>query len=191
MNPEGIVSSHYEKVVSDWEARGVNVLYKHFGEMEREQANDIAFEIEGVLKSEGEKKGVIKRVFSTLIEALQNVRIHGERDDEGRQWSYVVIGVDQDKYVIRTANLSFSQLETLITEKIEKVNEFEEGALKEHYMEILSNGQLSSKGGAGLGFITIAMKSKNKIGFQFDEIGDGIQLFSMDSFVTSLKNGSV
>lgn len=192
MNPEQTVKAKYELAQTRWADRGIQVMYSQMGQMAKEQANEIAFEIEGVLKDQGVKKGVVKRVFSTLIEALQNIRIHGERDDDGNQWCYILIGHDPDneRFIIRTANLAFAELQSTISGKIDKVNAFEPDALKAHYMEILSNGQLSSKGGAGLGFITIAMKSKNKIDYSFDELGEGLELFSMDAYVTTAKKES-
>ena len=47
------------------------------------------------------------------------------------------------------------------------------------YVDTLTNGVISKKGGAGLGFITMAMKSKNKLEFQFNNINDEISCFSV------------
>lgn len=47
-------------------------------------------------------------------------------------------------------------------------------------MEVLTNGIISSKGGAGLGFITMAMKSKNKLGYSIDEIDDNLSCFCLE-----------
>ena len=65
------------------------------------------------------------------------------------------------------------------------INEFEDAAaLKQYYMEHLENNQLSEKGGAGLGFITIAMKSGNKLTYEFNKINDETALFMLTSTVS-------
>ena len=66
------------------------------------------------------------------------------------------------------------------------INQFEDPAsLKEYYMQHLENNQLSDKGGAGLGFITIAMKSGNKLAYEFDKIDEETSLFLLTSTVAS------
>jgi hypothetical protein len=50
-------------------------------------------------------------------------------------------------------------------------------------MDVLSNGELSAKGGAGLGFLTIALKSSNNIDFDFETLNKEYSLFSLQSKV--------
>ena len=47
-------------------------------------------------------------------------------------------------------------------------------------MDVLTNGIISNKGGAGLGFITMAMKSKNKLNYKIEEINDRISCFTLE-----------
>ena len=47
-------------------------------------------------------------------------------------------------------------------------------------MAVLTNGIISNKGGAGLGFITMAMKSKNKLKYLFEEINDKLSCFTVE-----------
>jgi hypothetical protein len=54
-------------------------------------------------------------------------------------------------------------------------------------MDHLANNQISAKGGAGLGFITIAMKSGNKLDIRFEKINDDYSLFQMTSAVSIEK----
>ena len=62
-----------------------------------------------------------------------------------------------------------------------KINSFQDPAeLKSYYLEHLENNELSEKGGAGLGFITIGMKSGNKLGTQFEQINDNRSMFLME-----------
>jgi len=72
----------------------------------------------------------------------------------------------------------------ILEKQIETINDFEDpAALKQYYMEHLENNQLSEKGGAGLGFITIAMKSGNKLKVSFEKIDENYSLFLLNSTV--------
>ena len=59
----------------------------------------------------------------------------------------------------------------------------DEKALKAYYLEHLENNTMSDKGGAGLGFITIGMKSGNKLKVDFKKINDQFSLFTLTSAV--------
>ena len=46
-------------------------------------------------------------------------------------------------------------------------------------MDTLTDGHRSSKGGAGLGFITVAMKAKSKLDYSFEKLDDDYSKFEM------------
>src|SRR3989338_8461139 len=48
-------------------------------------------------------------------------------------------------------------------------------------VEVLNNGLISTKGGAGLGFITMRMKSKDRLLYTFDTCDDGQLFFSIST----------
>ena len=49
--------------------------------------------------------------------------------------------------------------------------------MKQIYRQILANGKLSDKGGAGLGLIEMARKSEHKLHFTFRPMEDGMSVF--------------
>ena len=83
-----------------------------------------------------------------------------------------------------SANLIANKAVAAIEKQIEVINSFDdEKALKAFYLEHLENNTLSDKGGAGLGFITIGMKSGNKLKTEFVPINDDFSLFMLTSSV--------
>ena len=46
---------------------------------------------------------------------------------------------------------------------VNRLNKEDSTGIKKIYLDTLTNGEISKKGGAGLGIITMAMKSKNKV----------------------------
>ncbi len=82
---------------------------------------------------------------------------------------------------IITANLIANAAIEKLTKHIEKINSFENPAdLKTYYLEHLETNELSEKGGAGLGFITIGMKSGNKLRTEFEKINEERSLFLLE-----------
>jgi hypothetical protein len=69
--------------------------------------------------------------------------------------------------------------------RLERVRSLNDADLKKEYLEVLSNGELSKKGGAGLGFITIDLKSNNNIELEFQPLNNEYSLFSMAAKVTA------
>lgn len=184
MSSNEVLRSLYSKKIDAYEQSGMTILTSHFGELEAEEVNNIGFDAENKMRDAGIKKGVIKRVFSILVEALQNIRLHGERDNTNYQGNYMVVGQSADVFRITTANIILNKNIEKVEPKIIHINDMNEEELKEFYMQVLTNGEISNKGGAGLGFITIAMKSKNKLKYVFTPLEDDKSLFELESFVT-------
>lgn len=163
------------------------VLVSHFGEFSQELVNSFSTNIENLMLNSGDKKGVVKRMFSILVEGLQNIRIHGERDEDGNQISFLIILQQDDQYKITLSNLVLSDNIEKIIGRIDDLNEKDLAEVKELYMEVLSNGIMSSKGGAGLGFITLALKSKNKIDYHTDVVSDDLHFLSLELTLDRVK----
>jgi hypothetical protein len=70
-----------------------------------------------------------------------------------------------------------------LVEDINHINTLDKVELKSLYLKKLDNGQISKKGGAGLGLIIMAMKSKNKISCESFKVNNE---FSMVLFKTKI-----
>jgi hypothetical protein len=66
-----------------------------------------------------------------------------------------------------------------ISAKIDQVNALDKEGLKELYKEVIKKGEISEKGGAGLGFIDMARKSGQKLEYSFEPINDEFSFFSL------------
>jgi hypothetical protein len=155
------------------------ILVSHYGTFSQDLVGSLSNSVEELLISIGDKKIVIKRMFSILLEGLQNIRIHGGQDDHGNQLGFLLIGSDDDNYKVVMSNI----IETGEREKMDaylsEINSYTEEELKEKYLSVLSNEFLSQKGGAGLGFITTRIKS-GKFDYSFVEVGSDALLFSLE-----------
>lgn len=156
------------------------IILSHFGELTQELVNSISVSIEEQMKEGGDKKSIVKRMFSILVEALQNIRIHAERDEKDLQTSFLTILQAPACYKLTLSNLVKTVNVPKIIARIDQLNELELPEVKNLYMEVLSNGIMSNKGGAGLGFITMSLKSKNKLILTSEEISDTLTLQTLE-----------
>lgn len=161
------------------------VLISFNGALSQEQVAKLETEVETKIVEAGVPKGPLKKIFFISVETLQNMLIHGNKDAEGKQHNFFVLRKNGVKTLITSANLVQAKNITGLENQMKTINAFEDpAALKQYYMEHLENNQLSEKGGAGLGFITIAMKSGNKLSYEFDKINDETALFMLTSTVS-------
>ena len=73
-----------------------------------------------------------------------------------------------------------------LSNNIDHLNTLDKIGLKSIYLETLTNGKISKKGGAGLGVIIMAMKSKNKIDYLYNPIDDEVSLVTLNIKVDKL-----
>ena len=166
---------------------GAVVVLSHFGEFSQDLVNSLSEGLEQIMVTNNVKKTIIKRMFSIMIEGLQNIRIHGAKDTQGKQLGHVIVLDEGDHYTISLGNLIDNKKKTFISEHLDKLNGMEPAEVKQYYMEVLGNGLLSEKGGAGLGFITMSLKSKSKLNYTFNECRADFSYFEVNMQLDYVK----
>lgn len=171
---------HFSKQI-DLVNQGGELVLAYDGVLNTETISKLESEIEGKILEKGLPKTVVKKVFFICVESLQNMLIHGHKDDIGAQHNFFILNITPKEVKVITANLITNTSIEKLSADIDKINSFNDPAeLKTYYLEHLENNELSDKGGAGLGFITIAMKSGNKLKTTFDAINDKRSLFLLE-----------
>jgi len=140
--------------------------------------------MESKMESYEEKPKVKKKVFNVLVECLQNLYHHIDKDADEKvstqdNSALLMISKSENDYKIMTGNYMESKNVENLKEKLELVNSMNKLELKTYYKEILSNGTRSNKGTAGLGMIDIARKSGQKLEFNFERVDNGLTFFSL------------
>lgn len=175
-----VCSSRYQKICQEYNnSIADNCVNNHFGEFSQDLVNTISNDMEMFMLNSSDKKGTVKRMFSILVEGLQNIRLHGEKGEDGHQTSFFAVDQGSDTYKIALGNLIHSKHNHNIESRIRDINRMTREEIKALYMEILTNGIISKKGGAGLGFITMAMKSDKNLDYFFDKINDELSCFTL------------
>lgn len=158
----------------------LHIVLSHFGYFSQDLVNGFTENVEEILISSGERKQLIKRIFSILIEGLQNIRVHCACDDENNYYGSFILAKNESRYMILFGSLVKSENKDLLEQRIQNLNDIKEDLVKEHYMSVLTNGIVSITGNAGLGFITMRLKSKAKIKANFYPVSDKLFYFTTE-----------
>ncbi len=181
---ESIFTAKVSSIKSAYSAADSKIIVSHIGELDQNKVNSISSLVETQMEYLGVSKSAVKRIFNIVIETLQNICLHGEKDNNGYQMTYFIIGKIQNDFTIFSGNIITNLMAEKLNKRLNSIKSLSDTDLKKQYIEVLSNGELSAKGGAGLGFLTIALKSSNNIDFEFQMLNKEYSLFSLQSKVS-------
>lgn len=175
IEPKTVLSSWSQELKSDG---FTSVHMAHFGTLNQDLVNSFTVNVEEFMISAGDKKPLVKRIFSILIEGLQNILIHGLKW-QNEQQALLIVAHNEKAYRVVLGNLTNKSEIPKLTATMDRLNAMNDEEVKSHYLETLNNGLISEKGGAGLGFITIRMKSKAPLDYRFVAVNDELVLFTI------------
>ena len=163
-----------------------DLVYVYRGFFSQVITDSIIALTENNLDSIGESSKLKKRVFSIMVECLQNITRHqfvdeNEDTQPGDQSGMFVICNKDKSYQMTSGNVVNNDAIPHLKQLLDKVNSLDKDSLKEYYKQVLEDGSISNKGGAGLGLIEMARKSGNKLFYTFEEINDEISYFYMNT----------
>ncbi|MCU0472783.1 MAG: SiaB family protein kinase [Bacteroidales bacterium] len=125
-----------------------------------------------------------KRLFMFVLESLQNVSRHSDRNDHANM-SLVVYSKSDSGYTVTTGNVISTSNILDLKKKLDEINHLETKEIRTVYRQMLSNSEFSTKGGAGLGLIEMAKKTGNKLDYDFLELDNVNSYFILSKTVDS------
>lgn len=166
--------------------RNNEIVLAYSGEFTQEITKSVLAMTEKNLESVGEEGNIKRKVFKVMVECLQNIVKHSEENKEKFEERKIgeaifLIGKGDECYNLITGNYIQSENTESVKEKLEQVNNLDKDGLKQLYKEVIKNGQISDKGGAGLGFIDMARKSENKLEYNFIDENNGFSFFVLQT----------
>lgn len=132
----------------------------------------------------GEERKLRKRVFSILVECLQNIVKHSENEGEEVS-SILLLGRQRGEFFIVTGNQIANEEVPVLREKIDNINTVEHTEVRDTYSTMLEKSEYSAKGGAGLGLIDIYKRSGRKLEYNIDRVNDAVSFFSLKITVSN------
>ena len=153
------------------------------GEVTSDLLTSILQIMESKMESLAESPKIKKKVYNILVECLQNLYHHLDDDDfktkVNEKSALFMIKKEDGEYSIMTGNFIANGNVGLMTARLDKINGMDKVELKDYYKSVLNNGEMSAKGGGGLGMIDIARKSGKKLDYIFNKIDDEYSFFSL------------
>ena len=118
------------------------------------------------------------------FDCWKDIQYHLDDDDfktrvNEKSALFMIRKVDGE-YSIMTGNFIPSENVEMMKGRLDRINEMDKDQLKLYYKEVLNNGEMSAKGGGGLGMIDIARKSGKKLEYDFDSIDNEYSFFSLN-----------
>jgi hypothetical protein len=158
-----------------------NITLMYEGEISQNITKAFTTMAESDMRKEEEDESIQQRVYHVMVECLQNIGKHADKitDEQGKEFGngMFLVQREKEKYSITTGNAVEKEKAVSLKEYLDKINSLDNDGLKKLYKEILSTGKLSDKAGAGLGFVDIAKKTKQKFGYHFLPINESITFF--------------
>ena len=152
------------------------VLFEFNGAVTQKTIVSVAKAIEAILLEAEEDEVKVRTIFELIVEMMQNILSYsadsvdlGNNTFESKGAIMISHKSDENFYNIHSGNFILEVQKASLLENLEEVNTIPIEDLKEVYKQRRRDRKKVHDRGAGLGFLDIARKSKNKIEYRFHE----------------------
>src|SRR4028118_1465075 len=122
------------------------------GEFTQEITKSVLAMAERNMESVGEESNIKRKVFNVMVECLQNICKHADDviiEENVKNTAIFMIGKHENEYIITSGNPIGNDKVPGLNNKLQQINGLDKEGLKALYKDIIKNGDLSDKGGAG------------------------------------------
>lgn len=133
---------------------------------------------ENKLSQTEQGSSVKNRVFSVMVECLQNITRHSEKNEFAGS-NIFMLGLGEAGFVIYSGNVIRSERKTELQSKLDRLNTMSDTELKDFYKYLIRNESLTEKENFGLGLIQIARKTGRPLYFDFEAIDADHSFFTL------------
>jgi hypothetical protein len=159
-----------------------NIILLQKGDFSRDSIIPILNIMENNVMSAIENSYLMKVIFHIMVELLQNIGRHGLEVDARKEGIFALSHKDGE-YAITTGNYVASDKVEAFSQLLTQINRMTSDELKNAYIELLRNGDVTENGGAGIGLIDIARLASENFEYDFRSI-DATKSF----FIITVKN---
>jgi hypothetical protein len=125
-----------------------------------------------------------KRLYSIFVESIDNIFKYGTPVSRNAgptdKLPRIKVSRQDAHYLVRAGNLVDNDLIGELKFKLDRVNQLDEEALKSLYEEVINRESDASDTGAGLGLITMAMRTDKDIEYSFTEVDNNHSYFEIE-----------
>ncbi len=157
-----------------------SIVVSHFGDFSQDLIHSLAAGVENAMISFGDQIHINKRMFSILIEGMQNARIHGGEDENGEKTACLIVAKSEKNYKILLGNIVDKEDRSALKMYLGNINNHDANELKALYLKVLKEGYFLKKGSSGLGVISMRLKSSNDLKYRLYNLTTGKTFFVVE-----------
>ena len=161
------------------------ILMTYLGEITPEITNNILRAIKEDAHHFDNELTIQNKVYNIIVECLENVYKHSSVLDKSMKSSLFLLGREENYYRIMTGNYVYNYQIDAITKIGDEINAMNRDEIIKKYSEIISKGESVESSSPGLGMIDMALKSNNKIEYEFKPAGEDISFYILKLKVNS------
>jgi hypothetical protein len=122
-----------------------------------------------------------KRTYSIVVECLENIFRYSafKASNDPSKQPYISVRMQNENILITAGNPITESSRGSLIRRLDRLNNLDETALKTLHENIIDSKQQPGVNGAGLGLITMVLKSGNKIGYCFEPLTEGFLNFEI------------
>jgi len=123
-----------------------------------------------------------KRLYAIVVECLENILKHStlKSVDNKRMQPHISIRKVNDNIIIMAGNAIYNDAKDKLGRRLNHINQLDEVALRTMYDSSINRESKQDDKGAGLGIIFMALKSGNKINYNFNHINNDFSYFEIE-----------
>ena len=114
-----------------------------------------------------EKPTLIRKICFLIVEVLQNVIHHSDKNEHGSTFAYFEL-IKTDTYIIKTGNLILKERTEELEKRLQCVISSSEDEIKQKILNNLSKEGFTDKGGAGIGLLSIKKKVNEGMSYEIE-----------------------
>ncbi len=161
--------SQIERLMAE---NNVNMIW--CGHISADVGDEVLSIAETKLTEEDIESNLRKRVFSILVELLENVARYspGKEAEIKFGMPVAIVKLVDQTFSITTGNLILNTQVDHLKEKIDIINKYDKKGLREFFIKSLSGQTINTDSTGNMGLIDMARKSGSKLDYQFEIIND-------------------
>lgn len=119
-------------------------------------------------------KNIRKRISFIMIECLQNITRHQEKPQNTHLENTDLFILQKFKNIVYVSagNVIKNETVPLLQDRLDNIINLSPEEIKEYYKDVLAKGEISNKGGAGLGILSMARRTDGNVFYKFKKIDE-------------------
>lgn len=155
----------------------------------------LVVEIGDIIKKsidEDSDKKVINRIFSILVEQMQNIIKYSVQKKSGKEGDdvfilssgLIAVGIEGNDFSVISGNVICNEDKDRISQRLDLIIGMDREAQKEYYKAMRRKEPDPQSKGAGLGFIEMARKASKPLEYLFTPVDENHSFFSLKALVS-------